>query len=257
MISKERLDGLVLRLQNGSVEERLRAAQELFDLGEQASEAVPALIRAADRDDDHRTRHKAASTLGRIGPRAAEAVQPLLRILRNPAENGTLRRHAAYMLGLIGQPAEAALIERLRDPDLLVRKVAASALHKRALDRSAAVPALVDTLNDCDEGVGHAAFSTLDQILPADTPILEQLISDPRPMVSSYGSRLMLQRHPSHEGAVEALVRNLSNPSSRVRRAAAVSLGEAVRRSRRLRFGRSPRRWATRTIWYACLRLLR
>jgi hypothetical protein len=59
MFTKDVLDGLVSRLAHGEVEERRRAAEELFDLGAEAWAAVPALIRAIERDDDHETRYEA------------------------------------------------------------------------------------------------------------------------------------------------------------------------------------------------------
>jgi hypothetical protein len=89
---------------------------------------VPALI-ASLKDTDKDVRQFAAGALARVGQ---EAVEPLLDLLKG--NDKAQRANAAYVLGLIGTPAQEeglpVLIKALKDSDRLVRIRAAFAIER-------------------------------------------------------------------------------------------------------------------------------
>jgi hypothetical protein len=105
-------------------------AGALARIGPAASSAVPELAKALESEDADR-RWRAARTLGRIGPAASSAVPALTRALGDP--HATVRQHAARALGRIGAEARsaAATLQRATgDPDEQVRREARQALER-------------------------------------------------------------------------------------------------------------------------------
>jgi HEAT repeat protein len=138
------------------------AAWSLGNLRMQARAAVPALVRALDRED---VAVVAAGALARIGPAAGEAVPSLVAALGSP--NSGRRWRAARTLGRIGAPAEGAvpaLAAALSDPDAWVRANAAKALGRIGLGARSAAPALQRATGDPDAGVRHEARQALDHL---------------------------------------------------------------------------------------------
>jgi serine/threonine protein kinase len=92
-----------------------------------ATDPVALLIRAL-KSEDHADRARAARVLGGIGPDAAHAIPVLLEALRDSAPS--VRDDAARALERMGPTAQAALAAAVRDPDPIVRRIAAEALGR-------------------------------------------------------------------------------------------------------------------------------
>ena len=88
-------------------EARRKAAYALGQLGPEARQAVPALVKAAD-DKQLEVGWYALDALGRIGPRAESAVEDIVRIIQGSQRYPVLRLNAARTLGKIGPAAKAA-----------------------------------------------------------------------------------------------------------------------------------------------------
>jgi HEAT repeat protein len=138
---------------------------------------IPGLIEAL-RTGRPRARRAAANALIEIpDPRA---IEPLVAALRDADE--LVRLNAALALGEFqGRPELSTIVEplsaALRDDSPFVRAMAASALG-RAKD-SAAVPALIEALDDPDYGVQR----TVEAVLPTfdDPRAREALAAKSRP----------------------------------------------------------------------------
>jgi HEAT repeat protein len=95
--------------------------------GDKPPEPVAILIRAlkSENQDD---RARAAQALGGMGPDATHAVPVLLEALRD--REGEVRNNAAQALERMGPTAQAALAAAVKDPDPIVRRIAAEALAR-------------------------------------------------------------------------------------------------------------------------------
>ena len=120
---------------------RWNAAFTLLDAGDvQPREVVPALCDALLYQDDYRTRYEAAEIMEEIGPEPeTEIAIPALILALNDdgffiGSNGDfVRSKAARILSRIGAPAVPALTKGLRDPDVAVRREAASVGRRQHL----------------------------------------------------------------------------------------------------------------------------
>jgi HEAT repeat protein len=95
--------------------------------GPAAGGVLPRLVRALD-DPDPDVRANLAAALVRIGP---TAVEPLTAALTDPSPDR--RAGAAYALGLMGASARSALpalLDRLKDDDVGVRRQASFAVAR-------------------------------------------------------------------------------------------------------------------------------
>lgn len=111
---------------------RALAASVLMNLGLNAREAVPALSKILD-DDDEVVRLRAAQALVNISPTTKGIIPVLTECLTS--ELGWVRADAATIIGWLGskgQEAEPALREALKDNSETVRKAAAASLEKIA-----------------------------------------------------------------------------------------------------------------------------
>jgi HEAT repeat protein len=81
-------------------------------MGPKAHSAVPALIIALD-DEDVGVRLNAARALGQIGAEAEEAVPALMRALKDPANQGPIAPEAAAPTKL-----EAPTLKRQEQPNM-------------------------------------------------------------------------------------------------------------------------------------------
>lgn len=148
---------------------------------------VPALIKQLD-DKDEQVRLVAAKQLGKQGANATEAVPALTKLLNDPSVS--LRLVASQALQSIQAAGSSAstqsksvaddrdkklkelktklevakLIDRLDDPDEVVRLLAARELGKRGADAKDAVSALTKALSDTDVDVRHVASQSLNTI---------------------------------------------------------------------------------------------
>jgi len=153
---------LVAALPNADPYVSAFAAWSLGNLGAEAKEAVPDLVRALAREE---TNAVVAGALARVGPAAAEAVPALVEALRS--ENADRRWRAARTLGRIGPPAAAAvptLTGALVDPQATVRQHAARALGRIGPAALSAAADLQRATGDSDEQVRREAKQALDRL---------------------------------------------------------------------------------------------
>lgn len=123
-----------------------------------------------------------------------------LRIVRAFRDWG-VRETAADALARIGDAAVPSLVETLQDPDRDVRAQAARALARMGPRAEPAIPALIAALNDSDKEVRMGAARALGQIGPAASeavPDLIKAIKDPRnkPVEGSGDAREQVKQDP-------------------------------------------------------------
>ena len=124
-----RVQSLIKQLEDSNPGVCGPAAYELGQIGPAAVAAVPALIETFTHKDGY-VRGNAAEALRKIGP---VAVPALIEALKNKDSEVGVRGGAAYVLGQISPEARAAvpaLIQTLEDTDEYVRGTAADALAK-------------------------------------------------------------------------------------------------------------------------------
>src|ERR1044072_1530303 len=109
---------LIKDLSSSKVDDRRDAAYELTKRGAAAKEAVPALTKAVN-DDDEQVWFHSMQALARIGPDAGEAASSLSCswVRREPQR----RYRAAFALGSIGPTALPPVLQALGDSSSGVR----------------------------------------------------------------------------------------------------------------------------------------
>lgn len=121
------VDDLIVSLNDKDVTTRINAAVSLAEKGSDALVALPYLIDCLN-DEKHEMRKTVSDAVISFGQ---EAIPYLLGALKNDDPN--IRRNAAYCLGEIGKPAEAAipaLKKLLHDSNKQVTWVADNAIKK-------------------------------------------------------------------------------------------------------------------------------
>ncbi|HVW00915.1 MAG TPA: HEAT repeat domain-containing protein, partial [Planctomycetaceae bacterium] len=139
---------LIKLLHTRNVDLRSRAALALGMLQSDSEQSVKALLPLL-HDQNERVVHSAVMALGRFGPAAASAVPALLPLF--DSEDDGLRASLAYTVGEIGPNAKAAipaLIGSLSDDSESVVLNSADALANFG---AAAVPALLQALQQSDD----------------------------------------------------------------------------------------------------------
>jgi HEAT repeat protein len=185
---------------------RIAAIQALANFGEEAARAVPDLVEAL-HDDDPLVRAHAIGALGSIGPKAKAAVPSLIGVLRSkerlrttPAwvddtatrphgfqgsspQRDTLSELAVKALGSIGPDARAAvpsLIELLDDQYVYLRLASADALGEIGPSEPSVLPALTRVMNESlDDDLTRTAAQALGQIGEAALPALTSALRSP------------------------------------------------------------------------------
>lgn len=135
------------------------------ELGANGALAVPALIKIYEQNISDDSRWGAAYSLGAIGPPAKIAVPKLLKWLAAKPESVDLLEP----LGDIHADPDLVvpvMIEYLTHRWPLARRLASQGLGAFGAEAKEAVPAVVELLNDPDEGVRRAAGNALLQIDP-------------------------------------------------------------------------------------------
>ena len=227
---------LTADLTDGDAAVRTRAACDLRDIGDRATDAIEPLVallgdptrvdpsicgreRWTSHNSDPTTPgEQAARALVSIGSRAFDPVVATLR-----GGSWVARRNAAWALGAFDdRRAVSPLVNTLKDAEAGVREQAAWALG--ALDDSTAVPALVTTLKDADARVRRQAAwaaGALDdsRAVQALAAALRDTDAEVRQQAAwalgAIGDR----------GAVDALIASLKDENPRVREQAAWALG--------------------------------
>jgi HEAT repeat protein len=154
----------------------------LSDIGPDAHEAVPALVKVAQSDHLLDVRREAVLALAAIGPAAADAVPALIRLLEDKDE--ILDGAVVFALGTIGPKAKAAegqikkLAEDEKSPPFL-KTVSLWALARMNPEdkqlQAEVVPRLVDALKAQDAQIRAAAARALIDLNP-DPEILRPLM---------------------------------------------------------------------------------
>lgn len=156
------LPALVAALASGSLAERQAAAEKLGQLGSDAVGAAVALVEACDTHDDQ-LREWVAAALEGLGPPAAGDVARLASLVQCPMAG--VAYWAATLLGRLQDGAAAAvpnLAHALRShADLAVRERAAWALGKIGPPAQAARDAIAAAANSPDRRLARLAAEAL------------------------------------------------------------------------------------------------
>jgi len=245
---------LAAALSTGSPADRQAAADALADQGLAAQEAAPQLIAALAANDPD-LRWRAARALGVIGD--AQAV-PALR--KQAADSVPLvRAQALFALGRLKAADEdslKAIIGRMTDDDVQVRRASIRALRMIEAPRQTVAPLVVKLLNDSDPTVAMRALSTFVEggveVVPAlrDTlklrearywacialselgpqakdavPNLIEVLADDRPEIRLQATIALGEIGPDAKPAVGALNKLVDDPFESVRATAVFALG--------------------------------
>ena len=151
------------------VRQQLKRASEDFEAFNQMVRcdraAVPVLIQALS-DRDPAIREQAAFVLADIGEAAKAAVPHLIQILHQHPES-SISGSAAYALEKIGTAAVPDLIQALNDEDPSLRNTAVEMLARLRGEAQAAIPQLVQALSDEDPVISSSAAIALGKIAEA------------------------------------------------------------------------------------------
>lgn len=211
--------------EGGPAEARLIAARLLGKIGPAARAAEPELL-AAMRDSDPHLPGVAATSLPKVGIPADKALPALLPLLDTPHAAVALRAISEYRAEArsILPQLQAVLSDRSRESE--VRWNAARTLGKIGPDAVAAVPALIEQLQDDDALVREHAAEALGDIGPPASqavPALVEALSDPVTRVRRDAVRSLGQIGPSAKQAAPAVRRLLADPEQMVREAASTA----------------------------------
>ena len=154
------ITALIQKLESGSVDDRVRAAHTLGEMGPRAAAAVASLIKVLGHDDLG-LELEAVIALGRISADAELTVPSLIRVL---SDKSPILQHAAVdSLRMFGTAATAALPQLrqlLTSKDAAINVGAASAITSIAIretsDVAAAIPVLIAGLSQADGIAGEA-----------------------------------------------------------------------------------------------------
>lgn len=238
--ARKAVPGLIAAARDAQSRETVSSA--LQNIG---SPAIPHLIGVLE-DRDAELRAWGATTIAAICtsdpyPRARPAVRPLAKLLADDAP--AVRREAARALGAVGDARHAgalskarvavpALIERLEDPDVEVRTVAAHALSRIEHDAEPAVPALVDRVADGREpdDVKIAAAWALMKIAPppgkTTLAAFSATLKDPSPDVRLVAASALARIAGASEETVRTLVDAMLSGTAELAPAAPTALAQ-------------------------------
>jgi HEAT repeat protein len=161
----EDVPALVKALKYDEARVRIDAAEDLGLIGPKAADAVPALLKIAERDADPLVRIAAAKAVAGIDPKNETALPLLIEALKD--KTSKVRKRAAESLGELGPGAKSAvsaLVKAVKDSEPNVSWAAVDALGQIGPDAESAVPALIDALKEAN--TRSAAADSLGQIGP-------------------------------------------------------------------------------------------
>ena len=186
-------------------------------------EAIPDLVLSLESSDPV-ARGEAAKTLGCIGPEAAEAIPALTRTLGD--EKRWVRSAAAWALAQNGSEAIPSLAQALESQDPNTRAAAAWGLGFAGQKSEVAIPNLIETLGDEDESVRVAAEWALGQIGSAAVPTLIQILEDEARDAGLRKSAAIALGHAGDEAeeAIPHLILALEDESEEVRTGSTIAL---------------------------------
>jgi len=148
-----KITDFIEKLKSTNLEEKREAAWELQDIGEDASEAIPALV-VAIKDDDWAVRSMSVLALGKL--KYDKVNSDLIHLLQND-ESEEVRASAAEALVRI-KPAEinSLLVRAIKDKHRLVRERVVWGLGVIGEQAKEAIPDIIDLLQKPDEGLIHS-----------------------------------------------------------------------------------------------------
>jgi HEAT repeat protein len=210
---------------------RMQAAHSLSRLGTVPIAALPSIV-AALRDEASRVRMYAAAALKAMGPEARPAYLAVLEVLTND-EDESVRWYISRALDEMERPdnqdmelAIETLINALKHVDAEVRSVAARAIARIGPDGHAAIPALLQAVQDTPE-VRFGAICALRSIGPSATaavPILVQALKDEDAGVRSVSAQALREIRANTQAVVSALGEAMKDTNQEVRLWAAQAL---------------------------------
>ncbi len=175
---------LIAGLSDPDPKVRLASLDALETMGNAAAPAVPALVGSL-RDSDRFVRWAASRTLGKLAPRGANEAVPALDRLLNPEEDLSVRLSAANSLAKYGATAGAAvgaLGRALQAKDSEVRLAALKTLEAVGTDATPALPGIAWRLKDPNPSVRAEAARVLSRfgsLASGDLPALRKALFDP------------------------------------------------------------------------------
>ncbi|MFW9987015.1 MAG: HEAT repeat domain-containing protein [Candidatus Odinarchaeota archaeon] len=195
-------------------------------------DALPMLISGLDSDEEIICRY-AAEALYYLGSDASEATESLSRLLHH--DDDEVRRAVARVFSQMGSSAlevKEPLIEALEDSDEVVRGEIALALANLGNEVPEAIPALIALLVDEEEfihdGKGMevriAAQSALGQIGQDAVPGLLEAMRADRPEQRAMAVSTLASIESLPEGAVKDIEEAVQDPDSMVQAAAKKAL---------------------------------
>ncbi len=136
-----RLYELIQMLKNKSARIRIRAADDLGEMGQLAKEAISSLTKALD-DQNETVRAAAADALGKIGVDSERVISKLFAVMQSGEYYSS--KHAAFSLAKMGKRAIPALVEATTYSGYGISSHAHDALGQ--IDDPEAVPTLINHL---------------------------------------------------------------------------------------------------------------
>jgi HEAT repeat protein len=251
-IGKPAVEGLRGLLEERKESVRAEVAMALGRIGPDASAAIPDLIPLLG-DASARVRREASRALGLIGPSAIESL-----VSASTDRNIAVREGAVEGLGTLAVPDNRvgrAVLELTHDEAPEVRAAAIRALSRLKTPDDLVLPIVLENLPHEDDRVRLAVVNLLVEgrtLLPRLAPELESLLTVERDGVAGHAAFLLGKSGPDaaprlinalrHDGtriysiagalaqigrpAVDLLTRAIEDPEPRVRRGAALALGQ-------------------------------
>lgn len=199
-------------------------------LGDQAKDAVPALITMYDQSPPPDLRERIAMALGNIGPSAKSAIPSLLRGVTNTDDR--VRESAISALCWIHSESDLvvrALTKALSDPAQGVQLEAAKGLVSFGANVKAAIPVLLDLAADRDETVRSEVMWVLRRTHEEPqvvVPVLVNALSDSSVFVRARAAQALGAFGTNAIPAVPLLLELAAETNETVRDLAVVALGE-------------------------------
>ena len=216
------IESAVTALKTDDPNTRMKAANALGFMREDAAEAVPALIDALE-DSYEPVRRNAIYALGAIGELSVEPLIDALDAEKEAFEMEPILHicDAAHGLAAVGAPAVSMLISALQDERENVRASAAYALGEMGPAAAEAVDMLIALLTDKSEEVRRHATSALGMIkVPTSktVPALVEILENPEDTdLAFFAAQALTRIGPDAMEAVPALRDALMSESAYVR----------------------------------------
>lgn len=240
-------------LEAGRKPERIRAVQQLGNMGPEALPAAPALVKALNDEADevnegaadvlvalgpgavpallvgldqgeNVTPCRAALVLGRLGSGAAEAVPKLLAAAQR--QDICFPGHAIKALAALGEVAAPALVKAVSDGSWQERQAAQEALirmEQRTVARH--LQPLMDNFKSQDDEARGRAAMALSRLGPAASAGLLPLLDDPDAELRRRVIEVLGELEGAGAEVVPGLVRRFNDPQNMNRLRAAAALG--------------------------------